>query len=65
MNGVIEKCAVLDSKRAELISHATIKTSSGNYIISSVQACRVGAEVNVFVQRGVLYFNSVYVAEKV
>lgn len=64
MNGVIQKCEVLASKVSDPISHATIKTESGNYIISSVPDCSEGVGVKVSVIRGLLYFNSVYVAEK-
>ncbi|WP_320838211.1 hypothetical protein [Zhongshania sp.] len=63
MTGVIEKCAVLGGKSAEAYSHATIKTSSGSYLISSVSSCSAGRDVNIFVKRGILYFNTIYVAE--
>ncbi|EIF44599.1 MAG: hypothetical protein ACJA1T_000016 [Zhongshania aliphaticivorans] len=63
MTGVIEKCAVLGGKSAEAHSHATIKTSSGSYLISSVSSCSVGSDVTIFVKRGILYFNTIYVAE--
>ena len=65
MNGVIEKCEILGGRKTDNISHATIKLESGNYIISSVSGCAVGADVNIYRNRGALYFNSIYVAEKV
>lgn len=63
MTGVIEKCAVLGGKSAEAHSHATIKTRSGSYLISSVSNCSVGSDVTIYVKRGILYFNTIYVAE--
>lgn len=65
MSGVIEKCEILGGRKSDSISHATIKMESGSYIISSISDCRVDLGVNVFVKRGALYFNSVYVAEKI
>ncbi|MFT5574763.1 MAG: hypothetical protein ACI89D_000274 [Bermanella sp.] len=65
MKGVIEKCEFLGGGTSKSISHATIKTETGSYIISSVSECSPGAEVNIFINRGILYFNSIYAAENV
>lgn len=65
MTGVIEQCVILGGNTRDRLSHATIKVDSGSYLISSVSECRVGERINVFVKRGMLYFNSIYVAEKI
>ncbi len=73
IKGVTEKCATLGGSlgvssgkgQAEAISHATIKTEAGAYIIAGISGCKQGAAVNVFINRGALYFNSVYSAENV
>ncbi len=62
--GIIEKCELLGGGQSELISHATIRTESGAYLISSITDCETGAAVNIFIKRGILYFNSVFAAEK-
>ncbi len=64
MGGVVEKCDYLGGSKTASISHATIKTDAGNYVISSMSGCSRGAKVKVYVNRGILFFNSRYAAEK-
>lgn len=64
LSGVVEKCDLLGGSGATPVSHATIKTETGGYIISSVSECGPGARVNIYIKRGALYFNTVYAAEK-
>jgi hypothetical protein len=65
ISGFVERCEILGGNSAELFSHATIKTEAGGYIISSLSDCVPGAEVNISIKRGILYFNTIYTAEKV
>ncbi len=69
IKGVTEKCVTLGGSlggdQTDSISHATIKTEAGAYIIAGISECKQGAAVNVFINRGALYFNSVYAAENV
>lgn len=64
IGGVVEKCDHLGGSKTTSISHATIKTDAGNYVISSMSGCSPGAKVNVYINRGILYFNSRYAAKK-
>ena len=63
MAGDVQKCEVLGGGTAEKLSHATIKSKNGSYIISSLRDCRPGAEVNIFIKRGALFFNTIYTAD--
>lgn len=63
MEGVVEHCGLLGGNNIQIISHATIKTELGAYIISSLSECRSGAAVTISVKRGILFFNSIYAAE--
>jgi hypothetical protein len=65
IKGVVEKCDQLGGAKTSDIAHATIKTELGGYIISSLKECSPRSKVNVHLNRGILYFNTVYSAEKV
>ncbi|GEM_PF-819384 len=62
--GEIQKCEYLGGGKSESLPHATIKTESGDYLVSKFAHCRAGIDVNVFVRRGMLYFNTRYSAEE-
>lgn len=62
MSGVVERCAVLGGA-SDKLSHATIKNDNGAYLIAKLQACKPDTEVVILVQRGALYFNTVYAAQ--
>ncbi|ARN74022.1 hypothetical protein [Oceanicoccus sagamiensis] len=64
LSGQIKKCEVLRGSSTEPLSHATIEDQTGNYIIASVADCKAGADVTIFIQRGALYFNTVFAAER-
>ncbi len=64
IKGDIQGCVYLGGGGAESIPHATIKTENDTYVTTIFQDCRAGTKVNVLVKRGILYFNTVYVAEK-
>lgn len=64
IQGEVKKCNLLGGGKEESIPHATIKTEMGSYLISSLKGCNPGEKVNVFIKRGALYFNTIYVAEK-
>lgn len=64
ITGGVQSCEVLGGSTVESLSHATIKTANGSYIISSLRNCSAGAKVNIFIKRGALYFNTIYVAEE-
>jgi hypothetical protein len=61
--GEVQKCDTLGGAKMEGISHATIKTENGKYIISSLRNCIRGMSAEIYVKRGALYFNSVYASE--
>jgi hypothetical protein len=63
MTGDVQKCEVLGGGTVKTLSHATIKSNNGSYIISSLRDCNPGAEVNIFIKRGALFFNTIYTAE--
>ena len=63
MAGQVQKCNALSGGNANALSHATIKTEQGNYIIATLNNCTSGAEVTVLIKRGALYFNTVYAAQ--
>jgi len=63
MQGDVQKCEVLGGGAAGKLSHATIKSKNGSYIISSLRDCNPGAEVNIMIKRGALFFNTIYAAE--
>lgn len=65
MSGDVQKCEVLGGSAVEKISHATIKSEDGSYIISSLRHCKPGATVNIFIKRGALFFNTLYAAENI
>ena len=64
MRGEVQNCEVLGEEKMGSLSHATIKSDAGNYIIASLTDCSPGAEVTILIKRGALYFNIVYAAEK-
>ena len=63
IKGDIQGCEYLGGGD-EPIPHATIKTENDTYVTAIFPSCRIGMKVNVLVTRGMLYFNTVYVAEK-
>lgn len=65
IKGDIQGCEYLAGGGIEPMPHATIKTENDTYVTTIFQDCRSGTKVNVFVKRGILYFNTVYIAEKV
>ena len=64
IKGDIHTCEYLGGGKAGSIPHATIKTEHGHYVTAGVDGCSPGKRVNILVKRGVLYFNTIYVAEK-
>ena len=64
MRGEVQKCEALGEGKMGSLTHATIKSETGSYIIASLIGCRPGAEVTIVIKRGALYFNIVYAAEK-
>lgn len=60
MAGQVQKCNALSGGNANALSHATIKTEQGNYIIAALNNCKPDSMVTVFIRRGALYFNTVY-----
>lgn len=64
MTGEVQKCEVLGEAKMGSLTHATIKSETGSYIIASLVSCSPGAEVTIVIKRGALYFNTVYAAEK-
>jgi hypothetical protein len=63
MAGEVKKCETLGGGNIEGMSHATIKVENGSYIISSLRSCKPGKITEIYVKRGVLYFNTVYATE--
>ena len=63
MRGDVQKCEILGGSALAELSHATIKSENGAYVISSLRDCNPGAEVNIFIKRGALFFNKIYTAE--
>ena len=64
MSGEVQRCETLGGSQTESMSHATIKTDNGSYIIARLGSCSPGVKVSVLIRRGALYFNTVYAAEK-
>lgn len=64
MKGEVQSCEVLGGSRMKSITHATMKSDSGSYIIASLEKCSPGTEVTILIKRGALYFNTVYAAER-
>ena len=62
MAGQVQKCGALSGGNANALSHATIKTEQGNYIIATLNNCTPDSKVTVLIKRGALYFNTVYAA---
>lgn len=62
--GQIQSCTQLGSDNTESIVHATIKTESNQYLVAAFVNCSAGTRVKVIKRRGILYFNTVYDAEK-
>ena len=63
MGGEVQKCTALSGGKPNPLSHATIKTRQGNYIIAALDNCKAGSTVTILIKRGALYFNTVYAAE--
>ena len=63
ITGKVQSCDTLGGGKIEGISHATIKTNSGHYIISPLRNCSPRMKVEVYLNRGALYFNTVYATE--
>ena len=63
LKGEVTICAVLSGATTEPIFHATIKDEKGNYVIASLKHCKPKAEVTILIQRGAVYFNTVYAAD--
>lgn len=63
MTGDVQKCEFLGGGTAEKLPHATIKSKNGSYIIASLRDCSPGAEVNIFIKRGALFFNTIYATQ--
>lgn len=63
MGGEVKKCDILGEDNMQSLTHATIRSETGSYIIASLNDCSPGAEVTIVVKRGALYFNTVYAAE--
>ena len=64
MEGNIQKCGILGGNTLETVSHATIRSENGHYIIASSRNCSVGKKVTVLIKRGALYFNTVYAVDE-
>ena len=63
MTGDVQKCEILGGSAVAQLAHATIKSENGVYVISSLRDCNPGAEVNILIKRGALFFNTIYAAE--
>lgn len=63
MIGEVQQCDTLMGSTLEGMSHATIKTQDGNYIIATLRNCAVGLTTEIYINRGALYFNTVYTTE--
>lgn len=61
--GEVQKCDTLGGGKIEGMSHATIKTESGSYIISTLRSCQPGVRTEIYLNRGALYFNTMYATE--
>jgi len=61
--GEVQQCDTLMGSTLEGMSHATIKTKDGNYIIATLRNCAVGLTTEIYINRGALYFNTVYTTE--
>jgi hypothetical protein len=61
--GEVQKCDTLGGTKMEGMSHATIKTADGKYIISSLKNCVPATSTEIHLKRGALYFNTVYASE--
>ncbi len=68
LTGEVQKCSVLGgtnkARLSNAISHATIKADDGRYLIASIKNCNPNIKVTIFIQRGALFFNTVYTAEE-
>ena len=64
MKGEVQRCEILGGSKVEPLTHATIKSENGSYIIASLNGCDPGIAVIIIIKRGALYFNTVYTAEK-
>lgn len=64
MTGEIYGCTQLGGNKTDSLSHATIKTEENTFVATSIESCSPGKKVVVYIQRGILYFNTVYVAEE-
>ena len=61
--GEVQKCDTLGGATMEGVSHATIKTENGKYIISSLKNCIPATSTEIYLKRGALYINTVYASE--
>ncbi len=61
--GEVQQCDTLGGGKIEGMSHATIKTEDGSYIISTLRNCQAGIKTEIYINRGALYFNTVYATE--
>ena len=58
--GEVQHCQILNQGRKQPVTHATIKSSQGDYLIAPLLDCKTGARVTVSIKRGALYFNRVF-----
>ena len=63
MEGSVQSCQQLDGGKEESLTHARIKTNNNSYLVTALENCAPGKKVNIYVNRGALYFNTVFVAE--
>ena len=62
LRGEVQHCNVLNQGREDPVTHATIRTQRGDYIIAPLSGCQDRATVTVSVTRGALFFNRVNTA---
>jgi len=61
--GEVQQCDTLMGSTLKEMSHATIKTESGDYVIATLRNCAAGLTTEIYINRGALYFNTVYATE--
>ena len=65
VRGEVKKCETLGAGQQTALTHATIEDENGNFIIATLDACVTDTPVVITIQRGALYFNTVYAAQPV